>query len=359
MTLRMNQLLNRILYAIIVNFLFFSNATTWSQTNSNIAKLFYYVGDVKIQREGATLNPGINLLLKKGDVIKTAKESVAEVQFRNDNRIRIEELTTFTIQGFQIINNTEETKVKIKVGEIVGNFKKLVKGKQTFLLETPTATAAIHGTQIMMTVDNSGATQLGVLEGAVSMTLAGSREEAKVSTGQIASANPGQTKITPQPMPAEMKQNLSAKVEKLAVTVVKTAPEEKKEPKKEEKKELKKEEKKEEKKSENKSETKEEKKETASTGSTGSTGTATTSSSAPAGGSTEPDKTPTEGGNPGAGTGAETPAETSPAEEPSNEETVFEDPLTGGGDALDIPENSELPPELLQEIVPSSSKPKR
>jgi hypothetical protein len=82
-------------------------------------------------------------VLRKGDSLKTSLMSYVIIQFGNDIIMRIQEDTSIEIK--RLLENAQ-TELSLKNGQIISHVRKLTK-EDNFVIETPTAVAAVRGTQ--------------------------------------------------------------------------------------------------------------------------------------------------------------------------------------------------------------------
>lgn len=86
---------------------------------------------------------GVGLVLKKGDVIKTAKKSWADITFNNGSAVRLSENSEFTFDTHTI----KKLELRVSRGAVYGMFHKLFQ-QQEIHVNTPTATASVRGTEL-------------------------------------------------------------------------------------------------------------------------------------------------------------------------------------------------------------------
>lgn len=116
-----------------------------SGPRAQTAELHFFIGDVTIKRSGTTKWEKVTKIgvpLKVKDVLKTGKESRAEVYFPDQSIIRIDQNTTYQLESLKGKQGTES---KLQKGKLWGNIKKLT-ASESFEVASPTAVAAIRGT---------------------------------------------------------------------------------------------------------------------------------------------------------------------------------------------------------------------
>ncbi len=106
------------------------------------------MGDVTYKRGKAKAKPiRKTTKLKQKDLIRTLVESSVELKMEDGTTITIEENSVVNLSKFVKNGKVTNTKINIKTGKILFNVKKLASRRSDFIMETPTATAAIRGTE--------------------------------------------------------------------------------------------------------------------------------------------------------------------------------------------------------------------
>lgn len=123
----------------------------------------------------------IGMRLKAGWDIRTLLEASAELEHENGTRIKLGENSVVTIASLftDVTAAATRTVLKIPIGQVWGNIKKLANTKSTYEIETPTAVASIRGTRLGISVEK-GRTSVDVYEGEVLVLNKGSGKEVKV-----------------------------------------------------------------------------------------------------------------------------------------------------------------------------------
>lgn len=105
-------------------------------------------GDVTFKRGKRKAKPvRKSSRLKVKDIIFTGSESKIELRLENGTRFTIEENSEVHLSVFKIKGKITNSKLRIQTGKIIFNVKKLASKKSDFRFETPTASAAIRGTE--------------------------------------------------------------------------------------------------------------------------------------------------------------------------------------------------------------------
>jgi len=134
------------------------------------AKVSFFVGKVMVKKgdEKDWKDVKIGMRLSSKDAIRTYVESKADIETPEGTVINILENTVFELT--EIFQNARtkanNTTVAIKTGSVWANVKKLTNQRSSFTFETPTATAAIRGTELGIEV-GLGKTRVKVRTGKV------------------------------------------------------------------------------------------------------------------------------------------------------------------------------------------------
>jgi len=141
-----------------------------------LAKIAGLYGEAEIQRSfDDRYIPVIeNLLLREGDVVRTWRHSGARILFENGTYVVLRSHSKARLISLQASGSAGTPRVRLELME--GNIWSRTVGtpKGDFVIETPTASTIIRGTDFRLKVEAGQATRLEVLEGAVEL-LAGDR----------------------------------------------------------------------------------------------------------------------------------------------------------------------------------------
>jgi len=118
-----------------------------------------------------------NMPIYNGDVIKTLKESEAEIVFDNGTGIKIEQKTTFTVEKADKDVKSNKNSIRLKCGFILTDVKKISK----LIIVTPTAVAAVRGTLFTVSASTEGKSEIAVFKGTVAVTSPGQPESEAVN----------------------------------------------------------------------------------------------------------------------------------------------------------------------------------
>jgi hypothetical protein len=161
-------------------------------------KIRQLVGTVEIRMTGnASWRPArLAMVLKTGWDIRTFVESSAELEYESGTVIRLGENSVVTISALAIdpATNSTNTGIKVPVGQVWANVKKLTSTQSRFDFETPTAVASIRGTRLGINVVK-GRTSVDVYEGTVMVRNRESGNETAIKTHEQAVIAQGQKGI--------------------------------------------------------------------------------------------------------------------------------------------------------------------
>jgi len=163
-----------------------------------VAKVKFLVGTVKVRKGAQTQwrDAKANMQLGSKDALRTFVESRVEIETEEGSLIKLEENSTMELANLSrnSSGNSEDTKVKMMSGKVWANVKKLGNARSSFAFETPTATAAIRGTELSLEVDENG-TNVKVYEGVVYVAPAGGGSGAAIGANQMTNVRKGQRSV--------------------------------------------------------------------------------------------------------------------------------------------------------------------
>ncbi|MBN1980717.1 MAG: FecR domain-containing protein [Chitinivibrionales bacterium] len=168
------------------------------------------IGDVKVQKNKSKswIEGRVGMRLSQADAIRTFVESEAVLIISEGHSITLQENTTLELATLSAQQSGTQTGIKILNGELFGNIKKLTSSSSKFEFETPTAVAAIRGTKIGISVDQSS-TNVKVYEGVVLVTPRAATKGIELQTNQMTVVTKGQTQLVVQelklPPPDQLK----------------------------------------------------------------------------------------------------------------------------------------------------------
>ncbi|MFH1761997.1 MAG: FecR domain-containing protein [bacterium] len=182
------------------------------------AKIKLFIGRVEISKAKNWIPAKIGMKLKSKDRIRTFVESSLELETPEGTIIKIHESTTFELTDIleKRRNHDQKTTCRVLTGSVWANVKKLGSKRSDFVFETPTAVAAIRGTELDLTVER-GKTKIRVFKGIVFVAPRGSRAGANVKANQMVLVVKGQKSVQVQNMTAEEAKNKIAVIDTASV----------------------------------------------------------------------------------------------------------------------------------------------
>jgi hypothetical protein len=187
-----------VLVATLGQFVFFKSSSVVAST----CVLQVLSGEVYISNaDSDSFEPGLDgMILETGAQVKTDSSSHALLTFNDGSTITLESETTLEITRLM---TDEETAPVIILSQLVGRtWSSVVDMTDTdsrFEIDTPSATAVVHGTLFTTEVTNEGETTVSTTEGLVSVTA--DNEEVFVAANQQTKVSKGKKPSIPQNTP--------------------------------------------------------------------------------------------------------------------------------------------------------------
>lgn len=202
---------------IIVVFCLFILLTTcflFSEANP-AAVILQSKGVIELNRADEKKNVSSGEILYNGDELISSEESIAAIRFVDDGAII--KLFSNSILMIKTIKeaNTLDKQLYLEVGEL---WSKVKKESGSYQIETPTAVAAVKGTDFLTEVKDNGDTWLFTFEGIVELkTDMGTVDVGKGSTGiAVTGSAPTQRKTGKD----EIKEGVRKEIEQVVETNV-------------------------------------------------------------------------------------------------------------------------------------------
>ena len=144
-------------------------------------------GQVAVQRGSGAFETGEDgMSLREGDTVRTGPDGRASIEYFDGSLTRLDFDTSFTLVTLETLGDAAASKV-IESSQAEGNsyhrVAELTDARSRFEIETPTATASVHGTGYALLVDE-GSTTIAVVEGVV--TARGSTGAVEIPAGEMA-----------------------------------------------------------------------------------------------------------------------------------------------------------------------------
>jgi len=140
-----------------------------------VGKISFPLGNVLLLPKGATRyqKAYLNMPVRNGDKIETKKTARCEITFNDKSVVRIDEQTIYTIEKADIGVEKKEVSSFLFLGKLWANVKKLIAGKDSWRLKSPSAVVAVRGTVYRMNAGADSSSQVLVYEGNVAVSPAG------------------------------------------------------------------------------------------------------------------------------------------------------------------------------------------
>ena len=155
--------MKKIILLIIIQILVFSFLCAETTPSAIVLKTS---GIIQLNRQDETKNVTDGEILYSGDEVIAKEASLAAIRFVDDGAIiKLFANSILTINTEKTENRLDKN-LYLEVGEL---WSKVTKEKGTYEIETPTAVAAVKGTDFLAEVKESGETWLFTFEGVVEL----------------------------------------------------------------------------------------------------------------------------------------------------------------------------------------------
>ena len=121
----------------------------------------------------------------------------ATITFFEGSTIELDGSTEVSLSELSLEGTTSHIGIDQKIGKTVSRVKKLVDSASSYEVETASAVAAVRGTVFYVSVNRSGVTTVGNMEGMVSVLAQG--VEVALAEGTRTTVSPGKPPGKPQP----------------------------------------------------------------------------------------------------------------------------------------------------------------
>ena len=129
------------------------------ETVDEYAIVMFSIGDVSKN----SIPVEIGDIVKEQDIINTGADAFCDVRI-GSSIIRIKQNSKLTFSALLHKNNSENTSISLDVGKMLCKPKRLLKN-ESFMVKTPTAVAAVRGTQFIVEADIKKTTRIKVFAG--------------------------------------------------------------------------------------------------------------------------------------------------------------------------------------------------
>ena len=126
-------------------------------------------GDVQMAKSGSAkwLPVTKGVLIESNYTVRTGADGAAILRWMSGNAIKLSPMTSLNIEKLDQAAGAETTLLNLSSGRVYARAKKLAGDKSSFKIKTPTALAAVRGTEFMAEVTADGKTLLAVMEGQI------------------------------------------------------------------------------------------------------------------------------------------------------------------------------------------------
>jgi hypothetical protein len=186
---------------------------------SPLASLSKAVGDVSVSNDGGSWTGAqIGMSLDTGDGVKTGDDSTAQITFLDGSTIDLEANTEIDIVALEISSATGSKTITLDqiIGDTISRVTHLVDPESSYEVETPSGTAGVRGSVMVVHVGEDGSALVTNLEGTVYTIAQGVLKE--VAEGQTCILTPGEP---PELMPlARDDSALTLKLHRITIPVL-------------------------------------------------------------------------------------------------------------------------------------------
>jgi hypothetical protein len=133
-----------------------------------VASVRFKAGSVSLIRsEKQVKDFKIGSKLYVNDLIETKNNSRVEIELENGSIIKVTENSLFRIDKSKLVDKDKRNSFSLLFGKIFLKVKKLLSSTDEFSIKTPTAVAAIRGTEFSVHVSKENIVRIKVKEGSV------------------------------------------------------------------------------------------------------------------------------------------------------------------------------------------------
>ena len=167
------------------------------------AKIKFTIGSSELLPSGKTAwqTVKMGMAVRQGDRLRTALNARIELEMPDGSVVKINENSVFDVKELKTQEEDKEDKMSFTLwaGNLWASFKKVISGRQSREIETPSAVVAIRGTTIEMDVANDATTTVRVVEGKVSVKSRDTGGEVIVQSNQQTIVQKGKKPTPPKP----------------------------------------------------------------------------------------------------------------------------------------------------------------
>lgn len=165
--------------------------------NISAGKLTSFTGQVEVQRYLGQQSERafLEMLLWTNDTLRVGQASSATVMFSDSSKVLIEENSVVVMNELLDFGaeNYSKTKIELQSGRLHNNINPRKQSRSRFEISTPSAIAAVRGTEYRVSADKSGESKTEVLTGGVAVSGTGSKLDIDAGYGTITTLQEGPT----------------------------------------------------------------------------------------------------------------------------------------------------------------------
>lgn len=165
----------------------------WLKSGAAVATVVDFTGDVIVVQHGRNKEVDSNVLIWGNDTILTGPESNVTLQFSDGSRILIQEESEVKIDSLESYGETgmAKTKMQLKKGRTHNRVIPKTGPASRFQIVSPSAIAAVRGTEYRLSTSVDGLSRTEVLKGVVDVDSNAERIRVKEGFGTVSSAEKG------------------------------------------------------------------------------------------------------------------------------------------------------------------------
>lgn len=148
--------MNLILHVIVASILFLT-LTSFKPAADPIGEIKFMVGTVKITRNGEDISRSVRLKspIYRLDQFETKSESRCELLLKNGSIVRLAQNSLFKVTKARKSKEDERNSFSLFFGKLWVKAQKLFNPTDEFSVHTPTAVAAVRGTEFQVSADSN------------------------------------------------------------------------------------------------------------------------------------------------------------------------------------------------------------
>ncbi len=162
----------------------------WLKSGSSVGLVVALTGDVKIieHRTGRTIKAKKDMLLWDNDVIQTTGGANATIQFADESKILVQEHSELRLDKLTGYGTTgmAKTRARLEKGRTENRVTPKSGPASRFEIATPSAVAAVRGTEYRLSAEDNGESKTEVIRGEVGVNSGGVSKVVPKGFGTIA-----------------------------------------------------------------------------------------------------------------------------------------------------------------------------